>query len=50
MTCNSYVNDVKSCKISDFKGLSGSHLGHKSLSLLNFLEMDVFLLRVMQQE
>jgi len=33
-----------------FQGISGSHLGHKALSLLNFLEMDVFLHRLMQQE
>lgn len=50
ITCNSYVKDVKSCKISDFPGFSGSHLGHKSLNLLNFLEMDVFLHGFMQQE
>lgn len=49
MTCNSFVNDVKSRKISDFQGLSNSHLGHKSLSL-KFFEMDVFLLSIMQQE
>lgn len=42
ITCNLYVNDVKSCKISYFQALSGSHLGHKSVSLLIFLKWMCF--------